>query len=200
MPRALPHSAPSWRWRSGSRPLIADRIHGSSWPGLTRPSTTSLAAPKTWMPGSSPGMTVIGSFQESKRRAAARHLPKHTNTKSTNRIERPGGTRCAPPGQKQLLLRLGLLGLLRLGLLRFLSHSILSRFNGLNATPRHALWRRANLATSSPPFPTDSRRTAACCHRAVIVLSTVVMRFSTHFLKFSCAAPLGADFSAAIAR
>src|SRR5215216_7326822 len=30
----------------------------SSWPGLTRPSTTSSAA-KTWMPGTSPGMTIF---------------------------------------------------------------------------------------------------------------------------------------------
>jgi hypothetical protein len=29
-----------------------------SWPGLTRPSTSSFAA-KTWMPGTRPGMTPI---------------------------------------------------------------------------------------------------------------------------------------------
>src|SRR4249920_3883061 len=28
-----------------------------SWPGLSRPSTSCLGEPKTWMPGSSPGMT-----------------------------------------------------------------------------------------------------------------------------------------------
>jgi hypothetical protein len=73
-----------------------------------------------------------------------------------------------------LLLRLGLLRLLRL--LRFLSHSILSGFNGLNATPRHA-WRRASLATSSITNSADSRAAAACCHVAVITLSTAVVRF-----------------------
>ena len=35
-----------------------DRLHRSSWPGLTRPSTSlSQTGRKTWMPGSGPGMT-----------------------------------------------------------------------------------------------------------------------------------------------
>src|SRR4051794_11551950 len=32
-------------------------ICGSSWPGLSRPSTSFLAGPSTWMPGTRPGMT-----------------------------------------------------------------------------------------------------------------------------------------------
>src|SRR5512138_2298882 len=89
----------------------------------------------------------------------------------------PGGTEHIHPGRNSLLL--GFLGLLRLGLfrlLRFLSHSILSRFHGLNATPRHA-WRRASLATSSIIIRPDSRAPAACRHGVVITLSTVVMGF-----------------------
>src|SRR4051812_31184411 len=31
----------------------------ASWPGLTRPSTPSCRFQKTWMPGSSPGMTTL---------------------------------------------------------------------------------------------------------------------------------------------
>src|SRR5207245_3260501 len=87
------------------------------------------------------------------------------------------------PGQNSLLLRR--LGLLRLGLLRllrFLSHSILSRFHGLNATPRHA-WRRASLATSSMTIPPDSEAAAACRHGVVITLSTVVVHFDAIFCR-----------------
>src|SRR5581483_3394754 len=59
----------------------------SSWPGLTRPSTTfSPAAPKTWMPGSRPGMTsFLHCFRRARRRLCrdrirhvqerARHVP-----------------------------------------------------------------------------------------------------------------------------
>jgi len=95
----------------------------------------------------------------------------------------PGRSWALHPGQNSLLLRL--LGLLRLGLLRllrFLSHSILSRFHGLNATPRHA-WRRASLATSSMTIPPDSEAAAACRHGVVITLSTVVVHFDVIFCR-----------------
>ena len=95
----------------------------------------------------------------------------------------PGQSALRSTRAEGLLLGLRLFRLL--SLLRFLSHSILSRFNGLNATPRHALWRRANLATSSRTFPPDSRAAAAHCHDAMMALSTTVMRFRGHFLKFS---------------
>src|SRR5690349_2285494 len=36
--------------------MVFLRAYLSSWPGLTRPSTTFFLA-KTWMPGTSPGMT-----------------------------------------------------------------------------------------------------------------------------------------------
>src|SRR5262249_36768725 len=55
------------------------------------------------------------------------------------KTERPGRAQLHPTRAEQLLLGLRLFRLFRLlGLLRFLSHSILSRFNGWNATPRHA--------------------------------------------------------------
>src|SRR5208282_320416 len=48
----------------------------SSWPGLSRPSTT-LSNPKTWMPGTRPGMTAsivilepLGQFLDVLRRPA----------------------------------------------------------------------------------------------------------------------------------
>src|SRR4051812_9488950 len=44
------------RW---ARILGRCRIDFPSWPGLTRPSTPSFAAPRTWMPGTSPGMTRL---------------------------------------------------------------------------------------------------------------------------------------------
>src|SRR4051794_32605815 len=34
-------------------------ICGSSWPGLSRPSTSFVDGPRTWMPGTRPGMTVL---------------------------------------------------------------------------------------------------------------------------------------------
>lgn len=100
------------------------------------------------------------------------------------RIGCPGRARAATRARNWLLLG-GLLlgGLFRLRLLRllrFLSHSILSGFHGLNATPRHA-WRRASLATSSVSNSADSEAAAACCHRAVIVLSTAVTCFRQFF-------------------
>src|SRR5678816_3645457 len=96
----------------------------------------------------------------------------------------PGQGKSRYPGWNWLLLG-GLLlgGLFRLRLLRllrFLSHSILSRFHGLNATPRHA-WRRASLATSSVSNSADSEAAAACCHGAVIVFSTAVTCFRQFF-------------------
>jgi hypothetical protein len=95
----------------------------------------------------------------------------------------PGGAKARHPGRTSLLGLLGLLRLFRLlRLLRFLSHSILSRLNGLNATPRHA-WRRASLTTSSPANSADSQADAACCHVAVITLSTAVMGFEAPFGK-----------------
>src|SRR4051794_13611766 len=36
-------------------------ICGSSWPGLSRPSTSFVAGPRTWMPGTRPGMTMLRS-------------------------------------------------------------------------------------------------------------------------------------------
>jgi len=85
----------------------------------------------------------------------------------------------ALPGLKSLLGLLGLLCLLRLfSLLRFLSHSILIWVNGWKRDTRHAR-RRANLATSSKPIPTDSQAAAPHCHATVIALSTAVMRFCT---------------------
>ena len=94
----------------------------------------------------------------------------------------------APPGLEKLLL-LGLLGLLRLfRLLRFLSHGILSRFNGWKRDTRHAR-RRASLATSSNAIPTDSRRAAPHCHAPVIALSTAVMRFGAFFAAVRRSAP-----------
>src|SRR6185437_11190015 len=88
----------------------------------------------------------------------------------------PGGARLHP-GLKSLLGLLGLLCLLRLfRLLRFLSHSILIWVDGWKRDTRHAR-RRANLAISSNPIPTDSRGDAPHCHARVIALSTVVMRF-----------------------
>jgi hypothetical protein len=88
----------------------------------------------------------------------------------------PGGAGLHP-GQKSLLGLLGFLCLLRLfRLLRFLSHSILIWVNGWKRDTRHAR-RRASLATSSKPIPTDSRGDAPHCHACVIALSTVVMRF-----------------------
>jgi hypothetical protein len=87
----------------------------------------------------------------------------------------PGGARLHPGFRSLLLLRL--LGLLRLlCLLRFLSHSILSEFNGWKRDTRHAR-RRASLATSSNAIPTDSEARAPHCHVAVIALSTAVMHF-----------------------
>src|SRR5262249_9757021 len=105
----------------------------------------------------------------------------------------PGQSARRSTRAEALLLGLRLFRLL--SLLRFLSHSILSRFHGLNATPRHALWRRANLATSSRPFPPDSRAAAAHCHDAMMALSTADMRFGVHFLKFSGVAPTWAPQS-----
>jgi hypothetical protein len=88
----------------------------------------------------------------------------------------PGGARLHP-GLKSLLGLLGLLCLLRLfRLFRFLSHSILIWVDGWKRDTRHAR-RRANLAISSNPIPTDSRGDAPHCHARVIALSTVVMRF-----------------------
>src|SRR6195952_1022335 len=86
--------------------------------------------------------------------------------------------RVAPPEPSKLLLLgfLCLLGLLRCLLLRFLSHSILLGLMDGNATPRHAR-RRASLALSSPPIPTDSLASAPRCHGPVITLSTAVLRF-----------------------
>jgi len=111
---------------------------------------------------------------ESKRRATARRLPlnlAHTGC--------PGGARLHP-GCEELLLLLGL-GLLRLlCLLRFLSHSILSEFNGLKRDTRHAR-RRASLAKSSSVNSADSRRAASRCHARVITLSTADMRFDGFF-------------------
>jgi hypothetical protein len=49
-------------------------------------------------------------------------------------------------------------------------------FNGWKRDTRHAR-RRASLATSSTPIPTDSQAAAPCCHAGVITLSTVVMGF-----------------------
>jgi hypothetical protein len=47
------------------------RNNTSSWPGLTRPSTPSLAqAIKTWMPGTSPGMTKVLSTVIASQRVA----------------------------------------------------------------------------------------------------------------------------------
>ena len=97
-----------------------------------------------------------------------------------NRPVRVPGQSEAPPGPEELLLLLGL-GLLRLlGLLRFLSHSILSRFNGLKRDTRHAR-RRASLAISSSVNSADSQRAASRCHAGVIALSTVVMHFDAVF-------------------
>jgi hypothetical protein len=88
----------------------------------------------------------------------------------------PGGAGLHP-GQKSLLGLLGFLCLLRLfRLLRFLSHSILIWVNGWKRDTRHAR-RRASLAISSKPIPTDSQAPAPHCHAGVIALSTVVMRF-----------------------
>jgi hypothetical protein len=36
---------------------VAQNPLASSWPGLSRPSTSSPPQSKTWMPGTSPGMT-----------------------------------------------------------------------------------------------------------------------------------------------
>jgi len=117
---------------------------------------------------------------ESKRQAEACHVIKSF---LCGDVGCPGGTERATRAETLLLGLFCLLGLFRLlRLLRFLSHSILSRFNGLNATPRHA-WRRASLATSSMTIPTDSRRPAAWCHDAVVALSTALMRFDAIFLR-----------------
>ena len=100
----------------------------------------------------------------------------------------PAITECpgreAPPGPRRnvRLLLLRLFGLLRLfRLLRFLSHSILSRFNGLKRDTRDAR-RRASLAKSSTLIPADSQPPASCCHACVMALSTVVMRFAAFFV------------------
>jgi len=113
---------------------------------------------------------------ESKRRATARRLSKNPPAGC------PGGARLHP-GCEELLLLLGL-GLLRLlCLLRFLSHSILSEFNGLKRDTRHAR-RRASLAKSSSVNSADSRRAASRCHARVITLSTADMRFDGFSRKF----------------
>ena len=57
-----------------------------------------------------------------------------------------------------------------------------------NATPRHAR-RRASLALSSKPIPTDSLAPAPRCHAPVITLSTVVMHFCALAPHFSRLAP-----------
>src|SRR4051812_26227343 len=117
-----------------------------------------------------------------KAKAGRRPPPSKTQIdKNPDRV--PGQSARRSTRAEALLLGLRLFRLL--SLLRFLSHSILSGFNGWNATPRHALWRRANLATSSQPFPPDSRAAAAHCHDAIMALSTADMRFGGHFLKFS---------------
>src|SRR3954469_20791067 len=105
----------------------------------------------------------------------------NSNRQNPDRV--PGQSARRSTRAEALLLGLRLFRLL--SLLRFLSHSILSGFNGWNATPRHALWRRAHLATSPQPFPPDSRAAAAHCHDAIMALSTADMRFGGHFLKFS---------------
>ena len=81
----------------------------------------------------------------------------------------------APPGLKRYFLAFFFV-LAFFAFFAFLAIVSSQGFNGLNATPRHA-WRRASLATSSRTNSTDSRRDAACCHGAVITLSTVVMHF-----------------------
>ena len=154
-----------------------------SCPGLTGASSTprrsfciplTISALEYWVARSSRATTEEA---ESKRRATARRLPlnlAHTGC--------PGGARLHP-GCEELLLLLGL-GLLRLlCLLRFLSHSILSEFNGLKRDTRHAR-RRASLAKSSSVNSADSRRAASRCHARVITLSTADMRFDGFSRKF----------------
>jgi hypothetical protein len=91
----------------------------------------------------------------------------------------------APPGPRRNvgLLLLRLFGLLRLfRLLRFLSHSILSGFNGLKRDSRDAR-RRASLAKSSTLIPADSQPPASWCHACVMALSTDVMQFAVFSTK-----------------
>ncbi len=90
-----------------------------------------------------------------------------------------GSTRAAKECELLLLRLFGLLRLFRL--LRFLSHSILSRFNGLKRDTRDAR-RRASLAKSSTLIPANSQPPASCCHACVMALSTVVMRFAAFFV------------------
>jgi hypothetical protein len=68
-------------------------------------------------------------------------------------------------------------------------------FNGWKRDTRHAR-RRANLATSSEPIPTDSQAAAPRCHRSVIALSTAVARFGA----ISTENLAGARLSAGVAR
>jgi hypothetical protein len=90
----------------------------------------------------------------------------------------PERSAVAPPEPSKLLLLgfLCLLGLLRCLLLRFLSHSILFWVNGWKRDSE-ACSGRASLATASIVIRTDSRGGFARRHRAVIRLSTAVMRF-----------------------
>ena len=124
----------------------------------------SLLPGVSWLPGVSSPLGVSWLFES---------LPAVT--------ECPG--REAPPGPRRnvRLLLLRLFGLLRLfRLLRFLSHSILSRFNGLKRDTRDAR-RRASLAKSSSLIPADSQPPASCCHACVTALSTDVMRSAAFF-------------------
>jgi hypothetical protein len=98
-------------------------------------------------------------------------------------IERPGRARGALPGLKNYFLAfLAFLAFFAFfAFFAFLAIVSSHGFNGWNATPRHALWRRANLATSSHIFPPDSRAAAAWCHDTMMALSTAVMRFEVLF-------------------
>jgi hypothetical protein len=117
------------------------------------------------------------------------------------RFRAPGQSKTLP-GLRRLLL-FGLLGLLRLfRLLRFLSHSILSGFNGLKRDTRYVR-RRASLTKSSTSIPADSQAPAPCCHAAVTALSTDVMRFDELLAKNcrdACFAPSSFSGPKAVSR
>src|SRR6266404_8083979 len=80
-PRALRSSRLllTTRERRAREPQLVDAwffptltTYSSSWPGLSRPSTSFFwRYRRTWMPGTSPGMTILATFRFELRRPTA---------------------------------------------------------------------------------------------------------------------------------
>src|SRR5689334_23116060 len=72
----------------------------TSWPGLSRPSTTFLAARRTWMPGTSPGMTSLWRAQRPEKSALQNRNRARPSGRSA--LDLHGEARHLEPGRRQL--------------------------------------------------------------------------------------------------